>query len=245
MKTDLFIRSYHRDFEWLRYCLASIERYCRGFGAVIVVTPRSSEPWLRRVRASMPGWVRFEVCEDYADDYLGQQVTKLHADAFTDADLICHVDSDCIFERLTTPDDVAPLGRPRVYTHPTATLPRHWPWTAPTASFMGETPTHDFMQCPPFVFPRWLYGRLRAFCVARHGVSLGTWVLSCPARGFSEFNALGAYAHAHHPEQFVWVRSIDIGEAERSCRWYCSWDRIDAATRRELEALTAHGDGHG
>jgi len=36
-------------------------------------------------------------CEEYEDDYIGQQITKLNADNFTDAPLIAHIDSDCIF----------------------------------------------------------------------------------------------------------------------------------------------------
>src|SRR5947209_4154135 len=108
---DLFIRSYWKDLEWLRFCLASIQRYCHGFRSVIVVVPRSTAPWLRRV--SLPPHVRVEFCRDYPDDYLGQQVTKLLADNFSDADYICHVDSDCVFFRPTSPEDLIVDGKPR------------------------------------------------------------------------------------------------------------------------------------
>ena len=178
-----------------------------------------------------------EFCDDYADDYLGQQVSKLHADRFTDADLICHVDSDCIFIRPTTPDDIAPDGIPRVYTKPVPELPRHWPWTRPTEAFLGWTPTHDFLQCPPFTFPAWLYREVRDFCSKRKHTGIVEWVLSRPARGFSEFNVLGAYAYALHPESFLWLRAAEIGEHERVCHWYWSWGGLDTDTRNELEAI--------
>src|ERR1700694_677382 len=93
----LFIRAYWKDLDWLELCLASRTRYCSGFHDVVVTIPRGSEPWLRR--ACLPRVARIEFCRDYRDDYLGQQSTKLHADTFTDADFICHVDADCIFVR--------------------------------------------------------------------------------------------------------------------------------------------------
>ena len=36
-------------------------------------------------------------CEEYEDDYIGQQIAKLNADNYTDAPLIAHIDSDCMF----------------------------------------------------------------------------------------------------------------------------------------------------
>lgn len=233
---DIIIRSYWRDFDWLTLCLRAIERHCVGFAEVILVIPRSSEPWLRR-HPELPSTVRLELCPDYDDDYLGQQVSKLHADELSEAALICHVDSDCIFRRLTTPDDLAPGGKPRIYARPVHELPRHWPWLAPTEGLLGWRPTHDFLQCPPFTFPRWLYRELRDWTLETKGVSLADWVVSRPPRGFSEFNALAAYAYEHHREQFVWTRAVDIGEAERCCQWYWSWGGLDAALRREIEDL--------
>jgi hypothetical protein len=233
---DIFIRSYWRDFAWLDYCLQSIRRYCKGFAEIVVVIPRGDEPWLRR----WPGMLetaRLEFCEEYHDDYLGQQVSKLHADQLSDAEMICHVDSDCIFRRSTTPDELAPFGKPRIFTRPVYDLPRHWPWLQPTEEFLGWRPTHDFLQCPPFTFPRWLYPCIRDLAVQSKGMSLADWVLSRPSRGFSEFNVLAAYAYAHHREQFVWTRAEDIGAEERVCRWYWSWGGLDAATRSEIEHL--------
>ena len=36
MRKIIFIRSYHRDLEWLRYCLASINKFVTGFDGVVV-----------------------------------------------------------------------------------------------------------------------------------------------------------------------------------------------------------------
>ena len=44
MASDIFIRTYWKDTEWLEFCLRSITRYARGFGSVIVVAPQKSYP---------------------------------------------------------------------------------------------------------------------------------------------------------------------------------------------------------
>ena len=235
MSCDLFIRSYFRDFDWLVYCLAAIERFGSGFG-VVVVAPQSSWAWLKKKVAFRPG-VRFEVCQDYRDDYLGQQVTKLYADQYSDADWICHVDSDVLFTRPFTVDDLLVAGKARVLIRPVALLGRHKPWLQPTEAFLGEPVAFDYMQQPPFTFPRDLYAQVRRFCLARHGVELANYMLTRPPRGFSEFNALGAFAYRYHPEEFHWVDLSCHDPGPPLCRWYWSREGITPETREEIETI--------
>jgi hypothetical protein len=231
---DLFIRSYWRDLEWLNFCLESIHQYCRGFRSVIVVVPRSTAPWLRRV-APLPK-ARIEFCRDYQDDYLGQQVTKLLADTFTDADYVCHVDSDCVFFRPTSPEDFIVDGKPRVLMQPYELLGRHWPWRKPTEKFMGCQVFDDFMRHPPFTFPRWLYRELRSHAIAMHATDIESYIMTQPPRGFSEYNALGAFAWQQHRENFLWIDTT-VSAPVPHCRWYWSWGGIDAATRSEIQDI--------
>lgn len=233
MTCDILIRTWRRDLAWLELCLAAVGGHARGFDSTVVVLPRSQEPWLRRA-FPLPSWVRLELCPDYRDDYLGQQVSKLNADTYTSADLVCHLDSDCILSRLTTPDDLAPEGRPVVNMRHYNELDRHWPWRAPTEGFLGVPVEHDFMQQPPFVYPRPLYAQLRDFALATHGVALDAYVLNAGPRGFSEFNALGAYAFTYRRDDFTWV---DAGTREPHCQWFWTWAGVDAPTRAQVAAL--------
>lgn len=244
MTCDIIIRSYWKDFGWLELCVASIERFCRGFRAVVLVVPRSSVPWLRRLSA-LPANVRIELCRDYRDDYLGQQATKLAADEFTDADYICHVDSDFIFCRQIALSDLVIDGKPRVVMRPNVLLGRHWPWQPPTEKFLGCAITHDFMQQPPFVYPRWLYGELRAHATHMHGVSLEHYVTTQPPRGFSEFNALGAFARLRHADRFLWIDDSVADAGRPACRWYWSWGGLDARVRNEIKVLLAPQEERG
>jgi hypothetical protein len=239
MTCDIFIRSYWKDLDWLHYCLASIAKNCSGFQSVILVMPESSKPWLRR--ASLPKDVRIEFCQNYKDDYLGQQVTKLFADTLSDADYICHFDSDCLLSRPIQPEDVILDGRPFIFMRSNAALGRHWPWQKPTEKFVGWSVAYDFMQRPPFIFPRWLYPRLRQHAVTAHGTDIASYVLSQPARNFSEYNALGAFAFRHYPERFRWVDVDRQTAGEPFCRWFWSWGGLDRATRAQIDAILGSG----
>jgi hypothetical protein len=234
-RCDLFVRSYWRDLDWLELCLRSIDRNCSGFGRVIVVVPDSSRAWLRRTPLASDERIVF--CRDYVDDYLGQQVTKLFADTYSDADYICHVDSDCVFIRPVSPADLFLDGRPAIVRTPYSALGRHHPWRRPTETFLGWPVEDDFMRRPPFVYPRTLYSEVRAHCLSTHGVDVETYVTTRPPRCFSEFNVLGAFAWRHRRESFTWVDAASTASGGDVCRWYWSWARVDESVRREIASL--------
>lgn len=233
MNTSILIRCYWKDLDWLQLCLRAIECHCHGFSEVVVVVPESSRAWV--LRNPLPSCARLIYGPVFSDDYLGQQVTKLQSDLFVEADLIMHVDADCIFTRATQPQDLAPGGRPLVLTRPIAELGRHYPWRHPTEEFLGFAVNLDFMQRPPFVYPRWLYPLLRQHCLATHGLPIERYVMSRPLRGFSEFNALGAYAFRHHAEAFDF-RCIGSDVPPPHCDWYWSWGGLTPEILQRIEA---------
>jgi len=237
MQVDLFIRSYYKDFGWLRHCLRSIDKFCHGFGEVIVVIPRSSVE--RSRRAGIDDLVTTVVCDDYRDDYLGQQVTKLMADTYSGSDFICHVDSDCVFRRDTTPHDLIAAGKPTCVITPYKLFPEQAAWRRLSEQFLRREIHHDFMRRQPLVFPRHLYGELRAFARSMHGVNLEDYVLSQPPRGFSEYNALGGYAFYHRHDAITWMERTTWEPDEQFCRWFWSWGGISPEIEAEIESILA------
>lgn len=229
----LFIRTYWKDLDWLSLCLASVERHCRGFEEVVIVLPKASEPWLRRIK--LPPIGRVEFCRDYRDDYLGQQATKLYADSFTGADFICHIDADCIFVRPTCPEEFILGGKPVILIRASELLGRESPWHGPTEKFLGWPVGFDYMRHPPFTYPRWLYTEVREYCSAKHCVDLDTYIATQPPRSFSEFNVLGAFAQARYRERFVWAEDRGDMPSNPPCRWYWSWGGLDENTKLEIE----------
>lgn len=236
MTCDIFIRSYYKDFQWLRYSLRSIEKYCHGFSKVVLVVPASSRPKLDWM--GLAGDLTI-TCKDQRDDYLGQQVTKLTADLFTDSDFICHVDSDCMFRQLTAPHDLFENGKPRILLAPYERLDSHIPWRGIVERILCRPVEYEFMRMPPYTFPRWIYNCLREHVAALHGRPLEDLVMAQPARGFSEFNVLGAYAYYYHPEEFSWLDVSAWLPAREHCRIFWSWGGIDETVRQELERLLA------
>jgi Family of unknown function (DUF6492) len=231
MNCDIFIRSYRRDFPWLIYCLNSIKKYCRGFRKVILVVPESSSARVTPMRFPCD---KVFVCRNYKDDYLGQQITKLFADTFTDADYICHVDSDCIFYRTITPHNLFQDGKVQILMAPYHKLARSTPWRTVTEKFLKRNVEYEFMQRQPHTFPRWLYEELRAHAHNLHGTKVESYIIGQPHRGFSEFNAMGAYAYYNHSEKFSW---LDIGSSESRapiCKWYWSWGGIERKIEEEI-----------
>lgn len=230
---DIFIRSYYKDFVWLRYALASIRRHCRGFSRVVLVTPKSSREKLDWAQLSGDLTV---TCPDYRDDYLGQQLTKLTADQWSDAEYICHIDSDCMFRRPTTPADLLEAAKPVVLMSAYRDLDPHVPWKGITEHLLQREVLYEFMRLPPYTFPRWIYSAFREHVLSIQGTSLEDYVLAQPHRGFSEFNALGAYAFLHHRDRFTW-REVGHEHREGPCRVFWSWAGIDEPTRLEIEGL--------
>lgn len=232
---DIVIRSHAKDFAWLRHCLAGVRRWCTGFRQVVVVVPGKCERRLARYGIEAD---RIVLCPDYADDYLGQQVTKTLADTFTDADHIAHLDSDSVVRRpLTTADLMDDAGRPHLLYTPGTYFRRGAPWQAATERFLARPVTCDYMRRQPLVYPRWIYPELREHAVRQHGMQLAEYIVAQPPLGFSEFNALGAYAHEHHHDAFSWHLHPSPAYDETWTRVFWSWAGITPAVARELRVL--------
>lgn len=176
-------------------------------------------------------------CPDYKDDYLGQQVTKLMADKLTSSDYICHIDSDCVFSRPTTPQDLFELGKPVILMTPYTSLDPHIPWRQLTEKLLRREVLHDFMRNPPYTFPRWIYATFREFVLSTHALTIEDYILAQPSRGFSEFNALGAYAWHYHRDSFCWRQIAPDACSDGPCRVFWSWGGIDATVEREMQAI--------
>jgi len=205
MTTDIFIRSFDGDFEWLKYCLRSIQRFATGFRRTIVVVPNGQTP------PTGTAEVVFSIHES-GDGYMGQQVTKLHADCFSDAEFILAMDSDTIFTRPVNPDDFV-VNRRKVrwlYT-PYSSLSGDGSqtWKPITEKVMMRLVENEFMRRHPLVAPRWVLQGFREWMWKIHGMSIEAYVMSQPDRNFSEWNALGAYLWFYHHDKIEWQNTND------------------------------------
>jgi hypothetical protein len=226
---DIFIRTYSRDFCWLKLSLLSIMKFVEGYRRIIIVMPGSSLERLRgdEIPTTMPAVV--VRCDEYADDYIGQQISKLNADSFTDAQLIAHIDSDCVF--------CAPCSLPTMLTKNEFPIIRSlWRsrrpatdgWRCCIADFHGDALPFDVLTPPPLVYSRGLYDSLRRRCISRHRITLDDWSLSRTSDSMSEFGLLAAEAWFHHRNGYSWAAADDV--ADWPCNQY--WSRSPEAARQ-------------
>lgn len=224
---DLFIRSYKKDFEWLSYCLKSCAKSAKGFRQIHIVVPHGDQHELNHLTLE-----KVNICPKYPEDYLGQQVTKLNADLYSDADFICHIDSDTVWLHDVSPKDFIHKGKAIIYYEPYDKI-GECPWQPIVREALGWKPEFEFMRRPPHTFPRWVYKEMRDFLQTTHKMPFDTFVATRPLRQFSEYNTLGAYAWKHHRDKFEWR---DPKLDKDTVRQFWSWGGIDG-NRQELEKL--------
>ncbi len=232
MKTDIYIRTYKGDLEWLKYCLRSIGKFATGFNQVIICIPETQ-------RHLIDSWnltsEKIITCKDYGNrDYLGQQVSKLYSWRDTDADFILFMDSDCIFTRPVRPEDYFKDGKPIIYKTDYSKVGDAICWKAVTEKFIGFPLQFEYMRQMPLVYRR---DTLYNLCAGSFGENFETMILQQPANQFSEFNLIGAYAEAFEPENYEFIET-DLATTSRfesnPLIQYWSWGGIDSK-REEIE----------
>lgn len=224
MKTDIFIRSYRGDFAWLNYALKSCSISAEGFNTTHVVVPIQDKDLLNLTREHVHS------CHQHCNGYLHQQITKLKADEYSSADVIWHIDSDTIFKRTVTPQEFIKDGKVIMFYEPYSRLDCRW--QAITEAAVGFSVENEFMRRPPHVYPRWLYGEVRAHLDKVHG-NWEKFIASRQNNEFSEYNVMGAVAWQFFRDRFEWV----LPEySESFVQQYWSWGGIDNS-RQEIEDI--------
>lgn len=224
---DLFIRSYIKDFEWLGYCLKSCAKSAKGFRDIHIVVPHGDQEHLAHLTRE-----KVHVCPKYSEDYLGQQITKLNADNYSDADFICHIDSDTVWTKDVSPSDFIHDNKAIIYYEPYSGI-GECPWQPIVEEALKWKPDHEFMRKPPHIFPRWLYPEIRKYLSDTHGMPFDTFVATRPQRRFSEYNVLGAYAWKNHHAEFEWRHP---SQDKPTVRQFWSWGGLEQ-NRKELDEI--------
>lgn len=203
MKTSIFIRSYPKDFVWLQYCLRSIQKFCTGFHEVVLALP---EGCMFPATAERVVYVK-----ERPPGYMHQQVSKVYADTYTDADAVLYCDSDCVFTEPVTPEVFMTGDKPNwLYTPWENTSPdAQKAWRGVMTKCLGEDPPAELMRRHPQLIPSWALQEFRAFILARHGLSAEDYIMSQPSGRFSEFNCLGFYLWLHHRDRIHWMNTED------------------------------------
>lgn len=245
---DILIKSYPPDYDRLRYCLRSIHKFCSGFRGVVVVIP-AGDGNRAQFTGAMEGTLEpilanlkvIEVMEQ-GEGYLYQQAVKACAHEYSDAEYILHIDSDTMFTRHVTPLTFFRNGKILwLYTRYSEIVT---PWQRITEKFMDEAVDYEFMRRLPLLMPRWLHVDLARFALERHRTRLSDYIIAQPSRGFSEFNALGAFAFTRAKDKFEWLNTTEnpLPDTVALQRW--TGDPFDDSVKAKCEEILS-GGGNG
>lgn len=195
MTHAIFIKSYRKDFEWLKYCLLSIRKHVTGFDDIVIVVPPGDVEECQKLAIDE----RVVGKEEYGCGYLFQQMLKMNAHSFTHCDYIHYVDSDCIFFTPMNPMDYFENGKPWMYKTPYGNLGGAEVWRECTRNAIGFDVEFEYMRRHGLV-----YHRDTLLHIQEKYPNINDYVMNQPARHFSEFNFMGAFADHYEPDNYIW-----------------------------------------
>ena len=231
---SVFIRTYEGDLDWFKYCLASLHRNLTGWDEIVICIPEGQEHKLRGLVTDE----KVVTCPVYADDYIGQQISKLQAHRHVRGELVLFVDSDLVFHPGAQVANYLQADKPVILKESYARLVARHPelnlrkWQDVVKLVCGTKPTHEYMRRAPQLF---LASTLRNLEAAFPGME--AHALRQPFRLFSEFNVLGYFAERNEPGRYVFIDLEKEALPASQATQHWSWGGITPAVFAELVGL--------
>jgi hypothetical protein len=210
MITDIFIKTYPKDYPWLNYCLQSVVKYAYGFRRVVIVTDAPHIGGLLKVADKFKGKLDITCHEVKAPEdnpahkwgptgtgYQFQKAVKIHWIDYTDADACFQIDSDCIFTAHVCPENwMTPDGKPFWIREPwsKATQSEVKTWQAGRDHFLkGKKSEWNMMVAPGFLMTREATLGLIAHIKKKFRQNVDTFFLDTSHAQISVYNTFGLY----------------------------------------------------
>ena len=234
MKTAIFIRTYRGDREWLRLALLTLRRRAVGFCEIVVAMPKGCREHFSDDDLEGARVVLLE--DDTCKGYLSQQITKVHADLYTDADFILFSDSDALATKPFAPEEFMAAGRPLQLTRPWKEASSAKIHKRPVFKALGFTTPFEHMATLPLIYHRSTLDLTRKL-IRKHTRNEASEYIA--KRGeFSEFNVVGAVAHEHQRDLYEWRNANPaIDGYPRPLRQFWSWGGFTEEVKAEIEGI--------
>jgi hypothetical protein len=216
MSIDIFIKTYHKDFVWLEYCLKSIRKNARGFRNVVVVTDdghKLDEKLLNILPIQVfyvPLPEKTPTFVEHGLGYLWQQYIKLTWYNYSDADEVLILDSDEMLSQPTTPDNFKTNGKYNWFF-------REWKysgngicWKKSTEFIFKEEALYDAMCLTGFIFQKETSIAFRNHILKLHEIDdLWSLFIKYNLQTASEFNLFGTFIYLYGRVEY---QTIILGE---------------------------------
>jgi hypothetical protein len=224
---SVFIRTYHKDIEWLMYSLESIHKNLIGWDEIVICIPVGQESYLASLSKE-----RVVTCKIYKDDYLGQQISKLKAHEYCKGDYILFVDSDVIFYPGAHVRDYFQDNKPVILKQHYSLVGEAKCWKQPTEDLFKETVDYEYMRRAPQLFHR---STLEKF--NENFPDIENHIQGLSYRKFSEFNALGFFAERVQPDEYEFIDLAHNSTPENKSKQFWSWSGCTNEDRFEIRKI--------
>lgn len=219
MIMDMMLVTYAKDYPWLEWCLKSFVKFARGFSSIIILVPDEDvEEGVRRF-GDKAGDI--PICWRHAKEWEGKgmlwhEYQIFNADKWSDAEVIGHLDPDCVFTAPVTPDTYVVGCRPILRYEPYARLIQRVPgiklWQEAAEACLPFKVDKEFMRAHPGVYHRELYAKCRALMEEKTGQSVEDYVKagtnSFP-QSIAEFPTLGAVAWECFRDKYLFIEQFN------------------------------------
>lgn len=177
MNHTIFVVTYRKDFEYLRYCLLAYEKFADGFEELVLVVPGYDfDAAVELVRKTVTKPVAVRSGEEWPNrGMLWAMTQKCRADEWCPrADIIFHIDADCVFTEPVTPLEYVKDGKPILLYESFVSLNKKGidecnKWQVCTQACLPFDVLHETMRRHPEVYHRNLYARTRELVEQKTG----------------------------------------------------------------------------
>jgi len=219
MTADILIVTYAKDFPYLRYCLRSILKFAKGFNAVRICVPHEHVDEARAIVEGVGGKDYPMLVNGYAErvdkGMLWHMRQIMYADQWSSADIIGHLDSDCVFDAPVSPeaDWLTPEGKIILRYEPFGSICKRHDvlerWQSCTQKILPFPVKHETMRGHPEVYHRTTYPLARELIERKVNIRIDEYILSCEntfPQTFCEHVTLGNVALEKQPEKYHGVQ---------------------------------------
>jgi hypothetical protein len=254
MKISLFIKSWKRDLQWLRYCLRFLEKNWKEPDTeVVVLLDTDCYGAIERTKYNLRLFIQY--MEPWPDGYSHAMYVKACSDYWCDGELIVLLDSDTM---LYEPADATCFLEDNKLIIPYLTWEEHLtkyphsPWQRVREKVMGtqdtDQPWHYMAQAPIAYWSETFEG-LRCLVRTRFGVEkfgdalysdtpFSPHNFSHHPISFCDYDCLGLQAARYQPEKYIF-RHLSQMPANPFCQKH-SWTGWDDAKTELDRRLHGH-----
>lgn len=231
---DIFIKTYHKDFEWLFFCLFSIDKFLDGFQQIIIAIPNSDKNLFTidtKQFSRIHNNIKYVYTNDYENTYLYQQYIKMTAYQHTEAEYIMYIDSDVIFKRKShINESLDPEHKPIIYYTPYEMVGNAICWQEPTSELLGQHQPYEFMRRNCLVFRKSTLINIHA-----QYPDLEQRIMN--SIRFSEFNAIGAWAFKNEFNKYNFINTKTNPPPPANHVQFWSYSNLNEKDRLKIQQI--------